>query len=222
MLLLSLGGLTLFIINNEYQAYKLNKSIAAAKKESITLEYQIQQYRERNDIAQLLCNISNSRLKKETILQLTNTVYLNSEQFGYDPVLLLAVIHVESVFDSRALGRFRSGTLSGAMGLMQLKIETAQEMANRLNMGTITNDDLLKPEVNIVLGVAYLTRLISRFKSFKLGLLAYNQGPGTIIKSLYNKEPLSVSYYKKVLKSYYKLQQLANNTPAGDKYSYCW
>ncbi|HEX2959622.1 MAG TPA: transglycosylase SLT domain-containing protein, partial [Chitinispirillaceae bacterium] len=109
-------------------------------------------------------------------------------------------------------GRYRSGDLSGAMGLMQVKFETAQEMAKRLNIILNSKEDLLKPEVNIAVGVAYLTHLINRFKNFKLGLLAYNQGPQTIKTTLSKNEPLSINYYKKVLNSYYKLQKLASTS----------
>ena len=69
-------------------------------------------------------------------------------------------------------------------------------MANLMGMGKLSSDDLLKPEVNLVLGVAYLTKLISRFKDFKLGLLAYILGPGVIRGNLSRKQPLSMKYYK--------------------------
>ena len=143
---------------------------------------------------------------------MTDLVYSSSRQFGYDPILLLAVIHVESVFDPNALGRYRSGNLSGAMGLMQVKFETAKEMAKLLNIELKSENDLLKPEINIAVGVAYLTHLINRFQSFKLGLLAYNQGPYTIKMTLSKNEPLSINYYRKVLNSYYKLKSLADRS----------
>lgn len=212
-----LGTLLLFsisILRNEFILYRSSKLITALRVEMVSLEHELEQLKEKNRIAELLCSFAGSRVPTKTIYQLSELVYLSSRQFGYDPSLLLAVIHVESVFDPDAQGRYRSGDLSGALGLMQLKLSTAQEVANRLNMGTLTKEDLFKPEINLVLGVAYLTRLISRFKSFKLGLLAYNLGPETVRSTLSKKEPLPISYYQKVLRSYYKIQQIANRSAA--------
>ena len=90
---------------------------------------------------------------------------------------------------------------------MQLKPATAQEVAKQLGMDSLSKEDLFKPEINVVLGAAYLTRMISSFKSFKLGLLAYNQGPTHIRKQLSRNKPLSVHYYRKVLKTYFMLKK---------------
>lgn len=223
ILLVSFATLSLSILNNERIQHKRTNEIASLKRENIVLKYTLEQTMEQMEIAQLLCSFAGNKIDPHTILQLTNLVHSSSKQFGYDPMLLLAVIHVESVFNPKALGRYRTGDLSGAMGLMQLKFETAREMAKKLDMKLSSESDLLKPETNVVIGVAYLTHLINRFKSFKLGLLAYNQGPQTIRNTLSKNEPLSVNYYKKVLNSYYKLQQLANRS--GDlpnRQSHCW
>jgi soluble lytic murein transglycosylase-like protein len=143
------------------------------------------------------------------ILHLVELVYQNSMLYGYDPLLVLAVINVESIFDPGARGRYLNGAQSGALGLMQLKFETAQEMARSLNIPLTNKKDLLRPDVNIALGIAYLTRCISMFKSFKLGLMAYNQGPAAIYQNLSEKKPLSIAYYNKVLKSYYTFRELS-------------
>ena len=92
---------------------------------------------------------------------------------------------------------------------MQLKFETAQQVAQQLRLGPLSREDLFKPEINIVLGVAYLTQLVKQFKSFKLGLLAYNQGPSTILSNISNNQQLSVNYYRKVLESYYALKEIS-------------
>jgi hypothetical protein len=139
--------------------------------------------------------------------QLVKLVYNNSRTFGYDPLLLLAVIRVESVFKPEALGRNRNSSLSGAIGLMQIKPETAMEIAATLEIPIKTKADLLRPDINLAIGVAYLTKLIGSFRSFKLGLLAYNQGPAVIKGYLHGENSLSIDYYNKVLKHYYLLQQ---------------
>lgn len=151
------------------------------------------------------------RLSGQTYWQLSDLVRSSSSSFGYDPLLLLAVIDVESKFSPRAMGQYKNGEASGAFGLMQLKLETAQTIAASLGMTVRSNADLFRPDVNIALGVAYLTQLIAHFKSFKLGLLAYNQGPGVIVEQLATQQPLSIDYYHKVLKSFYRFHAITDS-----------
>jgi soluble lytic murein transglycosylase-like protein len=160
-------------------------------------------------IAEALKSFKGGRMPGRTCIQLANLVYASSSAFGYDPFLLLAVIHVESVFRLGAVGQYRNGDESGAFGLMQIKFETAQGIAKSLGIRVTTINDLFKPEVNLALGVGYLTQLIAQFRSFKLGLLAYNQGPAVIRSHLSNQTPLSIDYYTRVLRSYYLLKKSA-------------
>lgn len=196
-----------YLVQNEMAVYKQTEQITKLKSEIIVLDNSRELLRERVAIAQLLCAIAGRSLSGKVLYELSEIVHKNSRQFGYDPLLLLAVIKVESYFKPTALGKYRSGDLSGAFGLMQLKLATAQEVAAQLQMDSLTPGDLFKPEINVVLGVGYLTRMISKFKSFKLGILAYNQGPGVIRGNLQRNEPMSVVYYKKVLTAYYGLQR---------------
>ena len=85
-----------------------------------------------------------------------------------------AVIFTESRFRSKA----RSDV--GAVGLMQLMPETAQEVANHLGMGEVTQELLEQPHINIELGVAYLKELQERFPEESLALAAYNAGPTVV------------------------------------------
>jgi soluble lytic murein transglycosylase-like protein len=176
--------------------------------EKINLTRDIEAMREKDRLVKLMNAVVGSKTQPSTVLQLADLVYKNSRQYGYNPELLLAVIAVESQFNPEALGRYKSGTLSGALGLMQVKYVTARAMANTLGMEGITPGDLLDPEINLILGTAYLTMLVSRFKSFKLGLLAYNLGPTTVRGSLARNEKLPMRYYEKVLAQYYKLKAL--------------
>jgi hypothetical protein len=66
----------------------------------------------------------------------------DARRFGLDPLMVLAVIQVESRFDPTAVSSQR------AMGLMQLQPETAR---TRLNLGLAwTGDELLfDPDVNV-------------------------------------------------------------------------
>jgi soluble lytic murein transglycosylase len=91
---------------------------------------------------------------------------------------------------------------------MQLKIETAREVAHALGIPFKNEHDLYNPEINVPLGIAYLTQQISQFKSLKLGLLAYNQGPGVVLTTIKQNRPLSIEYYEKVLKHYFGLRKM--------------
>lgn len=217
-----LCSITFVILRNEIRTHNSNKVITTLRTENVILQKKLEHLRNVDQIARTLCSFVGKRISTATIYRLSELVYTNSSQFGYDPILLLSVIHVESYFRPEALGKYKSGTLSGAMGLMQLKFETAKQVAQQLQMGPLTREDLLNPETNIVLGVAYLTQLVKQFKSFKLGLLAYNQGPGTITANLNNKTQLSVQYYKKVIKSYYKLKEYSSSSDSLPNASSCF
>lgn len=209
LLLVFLISISAVIIFNSYSIRKGDKRIALLRAETIKDAHALETLRKEERILALLRDLARTKTADRTRCEVARLVCRNSDQYGYDPLLLLAVIHVEGVFNPGALGRFRSGNPSGAMGLMQLKLETAREVAAQLGMQAPKEKDLFNPETNLVLGVAYLTQLISRFKGFKLGLLAYNQGPGAVRSTLSNEEPLSISYYHKVLRSYFLLKKRA-------------
>lgn len=96
---------------------------------------------------------------------------------GLDPVLVAAVIHVESRFDPFAV----SGV--GARGLMQLMPPTAQWLLEKdseaANDGKLRPAHLFNPVLNIELGTMYLAQLMERFDGdLEQALIAYNAGPG--------------------------------------------
>lgn len=89
-------------------------------------------------------------------------------QFSVDPVLVEAVIAVESNFNPNAVSK------AGATGLMQLMTDTAAlyQVKNRLN-----------PRENIYAGVQHLSYLMRRFEGqVPLVLAAYNAGAGSVDK----------------------------------------
>jgi soluble lytic murein transglycosylase-like protein len=202
----SLAIITSIIFYNEVVSHRDDRILIVLRNENLVLKKEYDHLRNIIQISETLRSILNNRITDQSIFRLSELIYSNSRQYSFDPLLLIAVIQVESYFNENALGKFKSGNLSGAMGLMQLKIEPAQYMAKKLGLKELTTEDLLRPEVNIMIGVSYLTFLINRFKSFKLGLLAYNQGPGAVESSIKNNQ-LSVKYYQKVLKAYYQMKR---------------
>jgi hypothetical protein len=91
-----------------------------------------------------------------------------SEAQGVNPMLVRALIEVESKFRPTARSR------KGAMGLMQLMPSTVREYNLR---------NPFEPKANIEAGIKHLKTLIDRFgSSIELGLAAYNAGPGAVEK----------------------------------------
>lgn len=83
-----------------------------------------------------------------------------------DPLLILAIIQVESSFDKYALSE------KGAAGLMQLTADVLRALQ-------IT--DPFDPAENIGGGVAYLVWLLKKYDgNIELALAAYNAGPGAV------------------------------------------
>ena len=101
--------------------------------------------------------------------QLRDSIYAEliaaaAETHGVDPVLVQALIQVESNYRPRA----RSN--KGAMGLMQLMPSTAREYNVR---------NAYDPKSNIDAGVRKLKSLIDKY-GVQLALAAYNAGEGAV------------------------------------------
>lgn len=97
-------------------------------------------------------------------------VQTSAAEFRVDPLLLLAVMRQESLFDPGA----RSPV--GARGLMQLMPATAEQLALSLGMPAVDRE-LENPAVNVRLGARYLRQLLDRYQDDLLkALAAYNGG----------------------------------------------
>jgi hypothetical protein len=89
-----------------------------------------------------------------------------SAAHGVDPLLVRAVIQVESNYQARAKSR------KGAMGLMQLMPSIAREHQVR---------NPFDPKANIEAGIKHLKTLIDRW-GVELALAAYNAGEGAVMR----------------------------------------
>ncbi len=164
-----------------------------------TLEY----YR----IAMLLNKISGNKVSAETRLLLTERLWQISRMYDIDPLLILAIVLQESRGNPNTRGRYQSGAESGAYGLMQLKIETAQTLGKKFGIYINSAEDLMKPEINMVLGTAYLMRLIGHYEDVKHAVIAYNLGQGKVDRLLAEGQKLPTKYYEGVMAKYRGLER---------------
>lgn len=160
-------------------------------------------------IDKALAYLSKDRLTEEQRALLSEQIWQISRSYATDPLLILAVVSQESRGNPNARGRMQSGRFSGAMGLMQIKLETARKMGERFGLVIEKEEDLLKPEINVTVGTAYLIRLIAKYGNWKDALIAYNLGHSAVDKMLEQGTPLPTRYYEHVIAKYRKLTQLS-------------
>ncbi len=103
------------------------------------------------------------------------TVNKYSSIYNLEPVLVLSIINVESNFKQDAV------SISNAIGLMQLKLSTAQDMSNLCNDGEVNTEILCDYEYNIKYGCMYLNYLFNYYdNNFDNAICAYNAGLGNV------------------------------------------
>jgi soluble lytic murein transglycosylase len=94
----------------------------------------------------------------------------HARNYRLDPALLAAVIYQESKF------RVDAKSSSGAIGLMQLRPETAKGIAIRTGGSRFRTADLYNPEINVRYGCWYLRHLLNKYGDERTALAAYNAG----------------------------------------------
>jgi hypothetical protein len=99
----------------------------------------------------------------------TDLIVNTAQTYGVDPILVEALVQVESNYQPRA----RSS--KGAMGLMQLMPSVAKEYRVR---------NAYDPKANVEAGVQKLKALLEKYGSESVGLAlaAYNAGEGAVTK----------------------------------------
>ena len=119
-----------------------------------------------------------------------------------DPMMVVAVIQVESGFQNRMVSPM------GARGLMQIMPETGKYLTETLSQeygfraAAFRPESLDDPLFNIRLGVYYLHDLTKQFQNLNLALIAYNAGPAETQNRLEKNLELSNEYATAVLDTY--------------------
>jgi soluble lytic murein transglycosylase len=132
---------------------------------------------------------------------------------GIDPALVAAVIYQESKFHSGA----RSS--SGAIGLMQLRPETALGIALRTGGTAFRISDLTDPEINIRYGAWYLQHLFTKYDDERLALAAYNAGQGNVDRWLANGQEIEFPETRAYVDRVEELKQVYRQAWRAELYS---
>jgi soluble lytic murein transglycosylase len=110
--------------------------------------------------------------------QLGTAIAEEAQKAGFDPLLVVAIIDVESDFDEEAVSS------RGARGLMQVKPSTLHEMATRQGLKLTPEEVAADPALQVRLGIRYLKQLHQSFGDIDLALMAYNAGPTRLRKAM--------------------------------------
>ncbi len=102
-------------------------------------------------------------------------IWRQAREADIDPLLVLALMRTESIYDPNAVSRV------GARGPMQIMPRTGHLLAWRLGNDRFIPADLHDPGLATAWGVAYLGLLMERFDgAWPLAIAAYNAGPHNV------------------------------------------
>ena len=161
-------------------------------------------------------------LKKIYPKKYSEYVEMYSKEYGVEDKLIYAIIKAESNFDEQAQSH------KNARGLMQLMNSTAKDVADSMKL-EYNEEDFSKPDINIQLGVKYISNLIDKYNNIELALAAYNAGSGNVdnwikdnilkkdgsdIENIPYKE--TNNYVRKILRDYKIYKELYSPSLASD------
>lgn len=115
-------------------------------------------------------------------LKFKEEIVFCANDYKLQPEFIASVINVESSF------RKNSRSNKNAIGLMQIKLSTANYLNKINNLDEITETELFDPKTNIKYGCTYLQYLIKKFTSVNTAIAAYNAGETRVRTWLKSKE----------------------------------
>lgn len=102
-----------------------------------------------------------------------------AQKYEVDENLIYALIKAESNFEADAESN------KNAKGLMQLMYSTAEDVAKKSGI-ELTEDNILEPDININIGIKYISILLDKYGCVEVALAAYNAGSGNVDKWIAN------------------------------------
>jgi soluble lytic murein transglycosylase-like protein len=131
-----------------------------------------------------------------------------SERAGFDPLLVLAIISVESEFQEAAV------SIVGAKGLMQVRPTTLFSVAEREGLRLSASEIEADPSLNVRLGVRYLKSMRDQFRgNLDLALMAYNAGPTRVFLSIKERSLEPFLGYVSAVRGRYTMLKVASGEP---------
>lgn len=132
------------------------------------------------------------------------------EELDLDPMLIFGLMRIESVYHPTVVSR------AGAVGVMQIMPGTGSRVSQMSGYGSYSDELLRDPDVNVLFGTWYLSRLMERYDGqFPLAVASYNGGPHNIGRWLRSKHGVAMEefveeipfnetrkYVKKVVEAY--------------------
>jgi soluble lytic murein transglycosylase len=169
----------------------------------------------------LIIYLANTKtiLKHIYTIKYQEEVYQYSKQYKVDPLLVFAIIKVESNFNKFAVSN------KDAKGLMQITDKTGIWASEVLDIKDFSPSNLFDHRTNIRIGCWYLDRLRTEFNGdMLLAITAYNGGSGRVKEWLNNKDfsqdgealhtiPFNETdkYVKRVVKEYQMIKYIYGN-----------
>jgi len=99
----------------------------------------------------------------------------SADRHEVNPYLVAAIIDAESTWRPEIVSE------AGAVGLMQVLPDTAEELSREGLVGSeFDPGDLSEPRVNIEFGTAYVRLLVERYHEIETAIAAYNAGIGNV------------------------------------------
>jgi len=152
-------------------------------------------------LAHLVRHARRTGLTQSEIDTLARTLVEEARRHHLDPRLVLAVVHVESRYDTYAVSD------KAAMGLMQILPSTGEWLAGQVGVEWQGPQTLFDPIANVRLGVAYLRMLLDRYDgNLSAALVAYNWGPAHVDGRLREGGSLPATYSDLVMRAYARRQ----------------
>jgi len=115
-------------------------------------------------------------------IKFENEIELYSNMYNLDASIVASLINVESSYNEKAKSN------KDAIGLMQIKLETANYLDEIYDRKLITETELFDIKTNIKYGCEYLKYLVNKFEDIYTSLAAYNAGETRVRSWLKNSE----------------------------------
>jgi len=188
-------------------AFGLMVMVQAGAASTVGSDHNLRESLERRELVGYMSGVlgrNRTGLGPHEELKLAKVILAEAMRHEMDPLFVLALIKTESTYYNW------SKSFVGALGLMQIRPETGEELAGELNLKWNGEETLLDPFLNVRMGVYYLSRLNKRYKNDRdVSLAAYNVGPRRLDTGLRHNRNPGQRYVKKVLNNYKDLKDRA-------------